>query len=81
MSSSVLPTITIDLVSSPHTYLIYSAISSTELQVLDRSTTRDVLRGVLHAILFHRLFGTIKAQTFEVLDVTMVACTYFESTL
>jgi len=38
---------------------------------LDRNTTRDVLRGVLHAILFHRLFGTIKAQTFEVLDVTM----------
>jgi len=39
--------------------------------VLDRNSTRDVLRGVLHAILFHRLFGTVKAQTFEVLDVTM----------
>ncbi|KAF8162665.1 autophagy-related protein [Crassisporium funariophilum] len=39
--------------------------------VLDRSTTKDVLHGVLHAILFHRLFGTIKPQTFEVLDVTM----------
>jgi hypothetical protein len=26
----------------------------------------------LHSILFHRLFGTIKPQTFEVLDVTMV---------
>ena len=33
---------------------------------------RDVLHGVLHSILFHRLFGTIKPQTFEVLDVTMV---------
>lgn len=39
--------------------------------VLDRLTTRDVLRGVLHAILFHRLFGTVKPQTFEVLDVTL----------
>ncbi|KAF9559500.1 DUF1649-domain-containing protein [Agrocybe pediades] len=39
--------------------------------VLDRLTMKDVLCGVLHAILFHRLFGTIKPQTFEVLDVTM----------
>ncbi|CAA7261031.1 unnamed protein product [Cyclocybe aegerita] len=39
--------------------------------VLDRLTAKDVLHGVLHAILFHRLFGTIKPQTFEVLDVTM----------
>ncbi|RDB19500.1 hypothetical protein Hypma_013602 [Hypsizygus marmoreus] len=39
--------------------------------ILDRLTTKDVLRGVLHAILFHRLFGTVKPQTFEVLDVTM----------
>ncbi|KAF8638892.1 hypothetical protein AX17_001944 [Amanita inopinata Kibby_2008] len=38
---------------------------------LDRSTTKDVLRGILHSILFHRLFGTVKPQTFEVLDVTM----------
>ncbi|PFH53521.1 hypothetical protein AMATHDRAFT_137607 [Amanita thiersii Skay4041] len=38
---------------------------------LDRSTTKDVLHGVLHSILFHRLFGTVKPQTFEVLDVTM----------
>ena len=27
---------------------------------------------MLHAIFFHRLFGPIKPQTFEVLDVTMV---------
>ncbi|KAK2460715.1 hypothetical protein APHAL10511_007185 [Amanita phalloides] len=38
---------------------------------LDRSTTKDVLNGILHSILFHRLFGTIKPRTFEVLDVTM----------
>ena len=41
-------------------------------QVLDRVTTKDVLRAVLHAILFHRLFGTVKPQTFEVLDITVV---------
>jgi hypothetical protein len=41
-------------------------------QVLDRQNTREILRALLHAILFHRLFGTIKSQTFEVLDVTMV---------
>lgn len=39
--------------------------------VLDRTTTKDVLNGVLHSILFHRLFGTVKPTTFEVLDVTM----------
>ncbi|KAJ6630421.1 hypothetical protein B0H10DRAFT_985832 [Mycena sp. CBHHK59/15] len=39
--------------------------------VLDRHTTKDVLQGVLHAILFHRLFGLVKPQVFEVLDVTM----------
>ncbi|KAF9528261.1 autophagy-related protein [Crepidotus variabilis] len=39
--------------------------------VLDRSTAKDVLHGVLHAILFHRLFGTIKPTSFEVLDITV----------
>ncbi|KAH9966619.1 hypothetical protein BC827DRAFT_683396 [Russula dissimulans] len=39
--------------------------------VLDRQNTREILCALLHAILFHRLFGTIKPQTFEVLDVTM----------
>ena len=42
------------------------------IQVLDRQNTREILRALLHAILFHRLFGTIKPQSFEVLDVTMV---------
>lgn len=42
------------------------------MQVLDRQTAKDVLKGMLHAIFFHRLFGPIKPQTFEVLDVTMV---------
>jgi len=39
--------------------------------VLDRHLTKDVLRAILHSILFHRLFGTVKPKTFEVLDVTM----------
>ncbi|KAF9032931.1 autophagy-related protein [Panaeolus papilionaceus] len=39
--------------------------------VLDRLTIKDVLHGVLHMILFHRLFGNIKPTTYEVLDVTM----------
>lgn len=47
------------------------------VQILDRPTTKDVLRGVLHSILFHRLFGTVKPQTFEVLDVTMVCSSIF----
>ena len=42
-------------------------------QVLERHTAQEVLRAVLHSILFHRLFGTVKPQTFEVLDVTMVS--------
>ncbi|KAJ7579066.1 autophagy-related protein [Mycena floridula] len=39
--------------------------------ILDRLTTKDVLTGILHCILFHRLFGTVKPKTLEVLDVTM----------
>ena len=42
-------------------------------QALERHTAQEVLRAVLHSILFHRLFGTVKPQTFEVLDVTMVS--------
>lgn len=30
------------------------------------------MRALLHAILFHRLFGTIKPQVIDVLDVTFV---------
>ncbi|KIM49842.1 hypothetical protein M413DRAFT_60193 [Hebeloma cylindrosporum] len=41
--------------------------------ILDRQTAKDVLKGMLHAIFFHRLFGPIKPQTFEVLDVTIPA--------
>ncbi|KAH9958917.1 hypothetical protein BC827DRAFT_528768 [Russula dissimulans] len=33
--------------------------------VLDRQNTREILCALLHAILFHCLFGTIKPQTFE----------------
>jgi autophagy-related protein 101 len=39
--------------------------------VLDRLNTQDVLRAVLHAVLFHRLFGLVKPKTVDVLDVTM----------
>jgi len=39
--------------------------------ILDRHTAKDVLRGILHAILFHRLFGVVVPKTFEVLDVTV----------
>ncbi|KAJ3540098.1 hypothetical protein NM688_g6274 [Phlebia brevispora] len=39
--------------------------------VLDRHNTKEVLRAVLHSILFHRLFGTVKPRTFEVSDVSM----------
>ncbi|KIM64164.1 hypothetical protein SCLCIDRAFT_1213581 [Scleroderma citrinum Foug A] len=39
--------------------------------VLDRRNAKEVLHAILHAILFHRLFGTVKPQTFEVLDVTV----------
>ncbi|ESK88730.1 duf1649 domain protein [Moniliophthora roreri MCA 2997] len=43
---------------------------TTEL-VLDRFTAKEVLTAILHSILFHRLFGTVKPKTIEVLDVTM----------
>ncbi|KZT02074.1 uncharacterized protein LAESUDRAFT_763182 [Laetiporus sulphureus 93-53] len=39
--------------------------------VLDRLTAKEALRAVLHSVLFHRLFGTVKEQSHEVLDVTM----------
>ncbi|KAF9076029.1 autophagy-related protein [Rhodocollybia butyracea] len=39
--------------------------------ILDRHTSRDVLRAILDAILFHRLFGTVKPKMREVLGVTM----------
>ncbi|KIJ64177.1 hypothetical protein HYDPIDRAFT_90906 [Hydnomerulius pinastri MD-312] len=39
--------------------------------ILDRHSAKEVLHAILHSILFHRLFGTVKPQTFEVLDVTM----------
>lgn len=65
---STYPTITIDLVSCA----VLDIVPSSQIQVLDRHTTKDVLRAVLHSILFHRLFGTVKPKTVEVLDVTMV---------
>jgi hypothetical protein len=70
-TDDVHPVITIDLVQQ--FLLSFRSHSNQQLsQILDRQTTKDVIRGVLHSILFHRLFGTVKPQTFEVLDVTMV---------
>lgn len=46
-------------------------VSSIPINVtLDRPQSKDVVRALLHAVLFHRLFGTIKPQTIDVLDVT-----------
>ncbi|KAH7925371.1 hypothetical protein BV22DRAFT_1104961 [Leucogyrophana mollusca] len=42
-----------------------------ERELPDSLDRRQVLRAVLHSILLHRLFGTVKPHTFEVLDVTM----------
>lgn len=42
-------------------------------QTLDRSVARDVLSALLHAILFHRLFGVVHPRSFDVLDVTFVS--------
>jgi autophagy-related protein 101 len=41
-------------------------------QTLDRFTMKEALTAILHSILFHRLFGTVKPKDFVVLDVTMV---------
>lgn len=64
------PIITIDIVRLPTSTLFPS--SHTIKQALDRRTAQEALQAILHAILFHRLFGTVKPQTFEVLDITMV---------
>lgn len=37
----------------------------------DPASVRDVVRGILHAIFFHRYFPTLTAQTHEVLDLTL----------
>lgn len=37
----------------------------------DPTSVRDVVRGILHAIFFHRYFPTLTAQTHEVLDLTL----------
>ncbi|CAN8096300.1 unnamed protein product [Discula destructiva] len=37
----------------------------------DPSSVRDVVRGILHTIFFHRYFPTIAPHTHEVLDLTL----------
>lgn len=68
-------TVTIDIVSLLFRLVIFVGLTLF-VQVLDRQNTREILCALLHAILFHRLFGTIRPQTFEVLDVTMVRLSY-----
>ena len=43
------------------------------LKVLDRPQSKDVIKALLHAVLFHRLFGIVKPQTFEIQDTTFVS--------
>jgi len=46
-------------------------VSSIPLNItLERAVARDVLRALLHSILFHRLFGTVHPRCVDVLDVT-----------
>lgn len=74
------PTITIDLVRTADLTSQPTMRTKGKEQVLDRLQTKEVLRAMLHSILFHRLFGTVKPQTFEVLDVTMVrVCSRYRS--
>ncbi|KAG1787195.1 uncharacterized protein HD556DRAFT_1247205 [Suillus plorans] len=40
-------------------------------QILDGRSAKEVLTAFFHSILFPRLFGAVKPQTFEVLDVTV----------
>jgi hypothetical protein len=39
----------------------------------DTTTVRDVLKGVLNLIFFHRYFPSIRPTTFDVLDFTLPA--------
>ncbi|QRV95253.1 autophagy-related protein [Ceratobasidium sp. AG-Ba] len=40
---------------------------------VDRESTKELLRGIIHAILFHRAFGLVKPTTRDALDVTLPA--------
>ncbi|KAF8601185.1 hypothetical protein BDV93DRAFT_238974 [Ceratobasidium sp. AG-I] len=40
---------------------------------VDRDLTKELLCGVIHAILFHRAFGCVKPTTRDALDVTLPA--------
>ncbi|KAH7910511.1 hypothetical protein BJ138DRAFT_98498 [Hygrophoropsis aurantiaca] len=42
-------------------------------KLFSTDTAKEVLGAVLHSILFHCLFGTMKLQTFEVMNVSMVS--------
>ena len=72
MDAQQQPTITIDIVSILYFRKIVTNDGRIHCQVFDRNQARDALRALLHAILFHRLFGIVKPQKFDVLDVTFV---------
>lgn len=73
------PIITIDLVRFHRKPNFLRLLNGRlKAQVLDRHLTKDVLRAILHSILFHRLFGTVKPKTFEILDVILVRHTVQE---
>ncbi|KAJ1302962.1 hypothetical protein OPQ81_003254 [Rhizoctonia solani] len=40
---------------------------------VDRELTKELLRGLIHAILFHRAFGFVKPTNRDALDVTLPA--------
>ncbi|CAB4389509.1 DUF1649 domain protein [Rhizophagus irregularis] len=40
---------------------------------VDRTAVADILRGILHTILFYRVFGNIKPKEVDVLDITYSA--------
>lgn len=72
MDAQQQPTITIDIVSLTDLRMTATNDGRIHCQVFDRNQARDALRALLHAILFHRLFGIVKPQKFDVLDVTFV---------
>lgn len=58
----------------------YEQHSIPATQTLDKGLVKDVMGAILHAILFHRLFGSVHPRTFEVLDVTFVSSLLTDST-
>ena len=66
-----------DIVRNIHPYKknsnIYSPPWFGAVQTVDRETSREALRALVHAVLFHRLFGVVAPMTLDVLDVALPA--------